>query len=120
MSDNNIKVYLNTLRQKGYLAYEYNAFHNYQTDVDLYIYDDKYIIPKNCALNLKNGEILKYYHYFNDGTKYWTDKNGFIIKDNYIEAGEEGTSLYASAGSLIDLDTDKLNFDINHPVDIEV
>ena len=37
MEDNkNIKVYLNTLRQKGYLAYEYNPFHNYQTNVNLY------------------------------------------------------------------------------------
>ena len=33
---NNISVYLNTLRQKGYLAYEYNPFHNYQTNVNLY------------------------------------------------------------------------------------
>ena len=46
-----IKVYLNTLRQQGYLSYEYNPFHNYQTDVDLYIYEDKYLIPANCALN---------------------------------------------------------------------
>lgn len=113
---NNIKVYLNTLRQNGYLAYEYNPFHNYQTDVDLYLYDDKYLIPANCALNPRNGEILK--SYFNRSDyKLWFDKNGIIV-DDAIEA--ESCDLYASAGSLIDMDTDKLNFDINHPVDIEV
>jgi len=31
-----LDVYLYTLKQKGYLAYEYNPFRNYQTDVDLY------------------------------------------------------------------------------------
>jgi hypothetical protein len=115
---NNIKVYLNTLRQKGYLAYEYNPFHNYQTEEDLYLYDNKYLIPKNCALNFKNGEILRSYIEKNS-TKQWTDKNGIIIKDA-IECDPNTMTLYASAGSLIDLDTDKLNFDLDHPVDIEV
>ena len=114
----NIKLYLNTLRQKGYLAYEYNPFHNYQTDTDLYIYDDKYIIPANCALNPKNGEILKSY-FLNGYHKRWVDKNGIVV-ENVIEANSQLCRLYASAGSLIDLDTDLLNFDINHPVDIEV
>jgi len=113
-----INVYLNTLRQKGYLAYEYNPFHNYQTDVDLWLYDDKYLIPDKCALNTKNGEILKNF-YTKNGVKYWTDKNGIVIS-TVIEAGSSECELYASAGSLIDLDTDKLNFDINHPVNIEV
>ena len=47
MEDNKIKVYLSTLRQKGYLAYEYNPFHNYQTNEDLYIIDSikKYLGP---------------------------------------------------------------------------
>jgi hypothetical protein len=40
----NVNVYLDTLRQKGYLAYEYNPFHNYQTDVDLSIVDG-FLIP---------------------------------------------------------------------------
>ena len=114
-----IKLYLNTLRQKGYLAYEYNPFHNYQTDVDLYLYDDKYLIPENCALNTKNGEILKHYSIQN-GIKKWIDKNGRIINENVVEAGSILCELYASAGSLIDLDTELLNFDINHPVDIQV
>jgi hypothetical protein len=31
------EVYLNTLRQKGNLVYEYNPLFNYQTDTDLFI-----------------------------------------------------------------------------------
>ena len=75
-----------------------------------------YLIPKKCALNTKNGEILKS-SFIKNGVKYWTDKNGIVISE-YVEA--ETCELYASAGSLIDFDTDQLNFDINHPVSIEV
>lgn len=108
----NIKVYINTLRQKGYLAYEYNPLHNYQTDVDLYLINDTFIVPKESAVNIKNGEIL-----IKKENEKWVDKRGRIVEDA-IKA-EEG-DLYASAGSLIDLDTEKLNFDLDHPVDIEV
>ena len=106
------EVYLNTLRQKGNLAYEYNPLYNYQTDVDLYIIDDKYIVPTGQAINLKNGEILSN----KDGN--WIDKRGRVISSDFklAESGE----LWAKAGSLVDLDTEKLNFDLDHPVDIEV
>ena len=110
----NFQVFLNTLRQKGNLAYEYNPLHNYQTDVDLCLIDDTYIIPKDQAINKKNGELLTK----NDNNQ-WIDKRGRIINtDDVIEYDE--TKLWASAGSLIDLDTDKLNFDLDHPVGIEV
>ena len=113
---NNINVYLNTLRQKGYLAYEYNPFHNYQTNVNLYQYDNKYLIPEGCAINLKNGMIL---HRKNGN---WVDDQNNIVQSgsNIITQTSQGVSLLYTAGSLIDLDTDKLNFDLNHPVDITV
>ena len=111
-----LKVYLNTLRQKGYLAYEYNPFHNYQTDVDLYKVANKFIVPKCQAVNSKNGEILT--QKLINGTKKWVDKRGNVIENNVLTA-ESGT-LFAKKDSLIDFDTDKLNFDLNHPVDIQV
>ena len=107
----NISVYLNTLRQSGYLAYEYNPFHNYQTNVDLYLVNNKFLVPKSKAVNPKNGEIL------NQGTGGWIDKRGIII--NNAIPYSNGT-LYAKEGSLIDFDTDQLNFDLEHPVDITV
>lgn len=111
-------VYLNTLKQKGYLAYEYNPFLNYQTDVNLYLVDKKFIVPEGQAVNLKNGELLT------KKNEKWVDKRGEIksdatIIDKDISTYEEGELLYR-AGSVIDLDTDKLNFDLDHPVEIEV
>ena len=57
----NLSVYLYTLRQKGYLAYEYNPLRNYQTDVDLYKVDTdvgEVLVPKGCAANRKNFQLL--------------------------------------------------------------
>ena len=108
----NLYVYLNTLRQKGNLAYEYNPLYNYQTDVDLYIVDNKYIIPQGQAINTKNGELLVFKE------NQWIDKRGRKITSN-IKTASQGT-LWAKAGSLIDLDTDQLNFDLKHPVDIQI
>ena len=115
-------VYLNTLRQKGYLAYEYNPFHNYQTEVDLYEIDTnvgKVLVPKGQAVNPNNGELLTQKNIIENGisVKKWIDKRGNII-DDAIDT--ENETLFAKAGSLIDLDTDQLNFDINHPVDITI
>jgi hypothetical protein len=94
----NINVYLNTLRQKGNLAYEYNPLHNFQTNEDLYIIDNKYIIPYGKAVNLKNGEILV------QKDNKWIDKRGKIISTNF-KVATDGI-LWAKAGSLIDLDTE--------------
>ena len=112
---NNISVYLNTLRQKGYLAYEYNPLHNYQTNVDLYQYGN-FLIPSGCAINLKNGMIL----YQKNGE--WVDDQNNIIDNpsDIIAWNNPHSELLYTAGSLIDLDTDKLDFDLNHPVDITV
>ena len=120
MNDNiiNINVYLNTLRQKGNLAYEYNPFHNFQTDEDLYIIDNKYIVPKGKAVNINNGEILNSKK-SDENTTIWVDKRGRVIDNNFVKTTENST-LWATAGSLIDLDTEKLNFDLEHPVEIEV
>ena len=110
----NFNVYLNTLRQKGNLVYEYNPLYNYQTDVDLYIVDNKYIVPKGKAVNLKNGELLT-----EKEKNLWIDQRGRKIDSGNIKKYYDG-QLWAKAGSVIDLDTEQLNFDLNHPVDIEV
>ena len=105
-------TYLNTLKQKGYLAYEYNPFLNYQTNVNLYLVNNKFVVPEDQAVNLKNGELLT------KKNNEWIDKRGKII-DSDFETAKSGKLLYR-AGSVIDLDTDKLNFDLDHPVEIEV
>ena len=117
-----LDVYLYTLKQKGYLAYEYNPFRNYQTDVDLYKVETQVgnvLVPEKCAVNIKNGEILYKKRINQDNEEEWIDKRGNIISEGNYKYCTEGEK-YATAGSLIDLDTDKLNFDLNHPVDIQV
>ena len=114
MSENNVNVYLNSQRQQGHLAYEYNPFHNYQTDEDLYLVDNKFLVPYGKAVNPKNGEILN-----KSGTNRWKDKRGQSFSGEEVLEYNSGT-LFASKGSLIDLNTDKLNFDLKHPVEIEV
>ena len=107
-------VYLNSLRQKGYLAYEYNPFRNYQTDVDLYEVSTDVgttLVPLGQAVNKKNGELLV------KKKGNWIDSRGNVVTNYLLHSSG---SLFAKAGSLIDLDTDKLNFDINHPVDIQI
>ena len=123
-------LFLNTLRQQGNLTYEYNPFYNYQTDVDLCKIDDTYIVPRDCAVNIKTGDILTKLKTTTSGT-YYIDLRGkeFFIKDpksnvkdddsDFIKEFDE-KNLFATAGSIIDLDTDKLGFDLEHPVDIEV
>ena len=123
-------LFLNTLRQQGNLTYEYNPFYNYQTDVDLCKIDDTYIVPRDCAVNIKTGDILTKLKTTTSGT-YYIDLRGkeFFIKDpnsnvkdddsDFIKGFDE-KNLFATAGSIIDLDTDKLGFDLEHPVDIEV
>lgn len=98
-----IKVSLNTLKQKGFLAKAYNPLYNYQTNVNLCKIDN-FIIPEGYVVDSYNGKILK------DSEEYDSSR--------YIKYNEE--YLYATAGSLIDFDTEQLNFDLEHPVDIEV
>ena len=115
MEQHKFNVYLNSQRQQGYLAYEYNPLHNYQVDEDIYLIDNKFLVPYSKAVNPKNGELLVKY-----GSK-WKDKRGQIFSNEDVLTGDsEGAELFASRGSLIDLDTDKLNFDLEHPVEIEV
>ena len=109
-----IQVYLNTLRQKGYLAYEYNPFYNYQTKEDLYLIDNKFLVPKGQAVNKNTGELLT-----KEGQN-WKDKRNRVIDSSDVLEITGTTPIYAKAGSIIDLDTDKLNFDLKHPVDITI
>lgn len=121
MSYKNIYTYLNTLQQKGFMAYEYNPFHNYQTNVDLYKCETdvgEVLVPKNCIVNKHTGIIFKKVQKGND--IYYIDEFKNVVNNpdnNYITQLD---NLYAKAGSLIDFETNKLNFDLEHPVDIEV
>ena len=80
----NFHTQLYSMLQKGYLSYEYNPFHNYQTNEDLYKVD-KYLVPKGKAVNKTNGEILTKSTTDNNVTT-WYDKRG-----NVVESSNEGS-----------------------------
>ena len=116
-----INTRLNAIKQHGYLAYEYNPFHNYR-------------ITSNTDENgLKENQILYQNHIYdilsNNNVNYIVkDNQKLILQGNnntyYVE--KEGDCInykidyIYEAGSIVDLDTDQLNFSLNHPVDIEV
>jgi len=99
------KVYLSTLRQKGYLAYEYNPFYNYQTDVDLYkVTTDvgDILVPKGYAASKKTGRLLKQSLF--DNSIYYDEFGNEFSGNDVLTIGSE-TTLIAKAGSLLDLET---------------
>lgn len=147
----NLKLYINSLQQKGNIAYEYNPLNNYQTETDLYKVtfihqgtDIKCVGFQGLVEYGKAIHIIDYTTIVESSiqgpytceilTKHlngrWINSKGEIITDTdniYIVDGpkyEENVwslniELYAKAGSIIDLDTEQLNFDLQHPVNIE-
>lgn len=107
-----INSYIYSIPNKGNMSWEYNPFRNYQVGVDVYKWKD-FLIPKGSAINIKNGQLLT--RKGND----WIDNRGNIIPVSDVQTAEN-SELYAKAGSLLDLDTHKLNFDLSHPVDIQI
>ena len=110
-------LFLSALKQKGNLAFEYNPFHNYQTSEDLYIASTNVgdvLFPYGKGVDINTGEILT------KKGSYWINKFGNQISNRFVVSDCSDNKLYAKAGSLINLDTEQLNFDLNHPVEIEV
>ena len=78
-----LKTYLSTVEREGNLKYEYNPFHNYQTDVDLYEVSTDVgtvLVPKGKAVHSKNGRILT-----EKKSGYWSDNNGYTYKCYFYE-----------------------------------
>ena len=113
--DIKFNILYKTKQTKGFLSYEYNPIRNFR------ISEDKYRIDPSTGIFLDcNRKKIKV-----DGI-YITKLNikDYINEISPVEAGEpfEPNKLYIEyyANELIEFRTDKLNLDINHPVDIEV
>ena len=98
---------------KGNLAWEYNPFRNYRLSEPKYYFRNKY---------LSESELLKEL-----GAKSLRDQNGKALEWNDFKQSpnlpngikpNEGDPIFYAAGQLVDFDTDELEFDVNHPVDI--
>lgn len=122
--DLSITPYLYQLSNKGYMAWEYNPFHNFRITQNIdseglntnqikfknQIFTTKYINGNNKIY--ENSAKLQITY---DGSKYMflgTDVSKDIIPYSQDDVQE--------AGSILDLDTDQLKFDLNHPVSMDI
>lgn len=106
-------VGLKMLPTKGNLVYEYNPFRNYRLSKTGYLYKNRLYTPKELLIELgvvnektseeKCLEILQGYK------KEWPV--GLI-------PSAETDPILVEAGELTDFETDELQFDLNHPVEI--
>lgn len=107
---NDIQFYLKTkkYKAKGFLDWQYNPFRNYRLQEDRYFYNEKFY-TKEQLLELKD-ENYKF-----------EEDNGEIkvteIKTSQLKNLDDVVQHFRP-GQLIDFQTDELQFDINHPVDI--
>ena len=120
-----MKLYISSLKQRGNLTYTYSPLHNFQISKDLYQKEGFKIFDGEC-LDKRTGEILKSITSYssNNSETIYKNKAGEIVDKKYIltieHSGNEEEQLIAKTGSLIDFETQDLNFDLEHPVDIEV
>ena len=94
-SDISLDVLLKMLPTKGNLVYEYNAFRNYRLDVDMF-------------------EYKSHFYTMEELNEMGISSNG----SSWSGLPDTDEPLLYEAGCLVDFETDQLQFDINHPVDI--
>lgn len=96
-----LDVMLNTTPTEGNLVYEYNPLRNYRLDKDMYEYESHLYTLDELYSRFK--------------ISLSSDNQSWYIDGNLLTTN---TPILIEAGSLVDFETDQLNFDINHPVDI--
>ena len=108
---------------KGFIDYEYNPFYNYRLSENKYklgegIDTGFYVDYNGNRIKFTSNGVEKYV------TPYTLNEYLNTVTDKYNEPGEEpkANQLYVEhyANELVDFTTPDLNFDLNHPVDIEV
>lgn len=106
-------VGLKMLPTKGNLVYEYNPFRNYRLSKTGYLYKNRLYTPKELLIELGVA---------NEDT---TDDKCMKILEEYkkewpagLIPSTETDPVLVEAGELTDFETDELQFDLNHPVEI--
>ena len=106
-------VGLKTLPTNGNLVYEYNPFRNYRLSKTGYLYKNRLYTPKELLIEL------------GVATEDNTDEECITILEGYkkqwptgLIPSTETDPVLVEAGELTDFETDELQFDLNHPVEI--
>ena len=110
---------LNKQRTKGDLVYEYNPFRNYRLQYDMYYFRNKYVTESELKQMFDPIGDVKINPY--DWSKFKVpikDSNIEYYDVNFPIEPSEQEPIYYPKGTLFDFDTDKLNFDLEHPINI--
>ena len=110
---------LNKQQTKGDLVYEYNPFRNYRLQYDMYYFRNKYVTESELKQMFDPIGDIKINPY--DWSKFKVpvkDSNIEYYDVNFPIEPSEQEPIYYPEGTLFDFDTDKLNFDLEHPINI--
>lgn len=103
---------------KGNLAWEYNPFRNYRLSESKYYFRGKFFSKEELELELDPTGLTKIPDKIpEDNNITWDSFRQSYDLPNGITPNEDYPIFY-DAGQLVDFDTDELEFDVNHPVDI--
>lgn len=108
----NFGILSKVLPTEGNLAWEYNPFRNYRLSEGKYYFRNKFFSKEDLGKEL--GKQISE----SQEVKTWDDYYQSESLPNGIKEGEEQEPEYYDENQLIDFDTDELQFDVNHPVDI--
>lgn len=98
--------------QEGNLVYEYNPFYNYRLDRDMIYYKNRLWDKQEFADELG-------INYDENSNVFYTDSIESPITDwSQLIPGTENTPVVYQKGQLVDFETDELNLDLKHPVNI--
>lgn len=127
--DLNFKYYLSQIGVKGNMAYEYNPLHNYRLTQDT---DSNGLHPQEALLTNKTTNVKEVIQwkgggFYKNGQLLWGDQglryenadktiNGVTYSIRIFNSGDEDL---VEGGTIVDLDTEHLNFSLNNPVEIE-
>lgn len=128
-----IHYYLNTISPKGRIAWEYNPLHNFRrtknTDKNglhynqIKLYGQLYTLISKTDLgdierykDINGNTLIIKYIRGEINTAYLNGKEVSLKDIIFYQESEENIE----AGSIVDLDTELLNFSLNNPVQIEV
>ena len=100
-----ISATIQTVEPKGNLVYEYNPLHNYRYETDVYEY---YTLNQNQNGYNKSSVPLQDY----------TDVNNIDEALQQTSKPSNIRIIQHAEGELQDFTSDKLDFDLNHPVDL--
>ena len=104
---------------EGNMAWEYNPFRNYRLSEPKYYFRNKFFSKSELNAELNKGLDELNWQKIDDHAEGndWSWANASENLPNGIQSYEDNPEFY-DANQLIDFDTDELQFNLNHPVDI--